>query len=90
MTTNMKLDPTGVGDVEVDVYQNLKAGQRILLWYSDDTVWHEALVGLVVGGEGAAREPKGRLDSGVWGRALGTRGGCMEGSISSGLPPQMT
>ena len=49
----MKLDPTGVGDVEVDVYQNLKAGQRILLWYSDDTVWHEALVGLVVGGEEA-------------------------------------
>ena len=53
MDSNVKLDPVGVGDVEVDVYQNLRAEQRILLWYNDDDVWHEALVGLVIGGEEA-------------------------------------
>ena len=41
----------GVGDVEEACYLGLKPGSRILLWYADDSVWHEALVGLVLGGE---------------------------------------
>ncbi len=41
----------GVGDVEEACYQGLKPGSRILLWYADDTVWHEALVGLVLEGD---------------------------------------
>lgn len=41
----------GVGDVEEACYLGLKPGSRILLWYADDSVWHEAMVGLVLGGE---------------------------------------
>ena len=32
-------------------YRDLKAGQRVLLWYRDDHVWHDNLVGLLIGGE---------------------------------------
>ena len=41
----------GSSDVEEACYLGLKPGSRILLWYADDSVWHEALVGLVLGGE---------------------------------------
>ena len=51
MTGNVKLDLRNLGDVEEECYRNLKAGQRILLWYEGDNVWHENIVGLVVGGE---------------------------------------
>ena len=40
----------GLGDVEVVSYRALTVGSRILLWYSDDTVWHEAMVTYLVGG----------------------------------------
>ena len=43
----------GVGDVEEECYRKLTSGSRVLLWYADNTVWHEAMIGLVVGGEGA-------------------------------------
>ena len=48
---DIRLDLAGIGDAEVECYRNLKAGQRILLWYSDDNVWHENLVGLIIGGQ---------------------------------------
>ena len=53
MTSNVKLELNGVGDVEVECYRNLRAGQRILLWYEDDNVWHENMVAFVIGGEEA-------------------------------------
>ena len=37
--------------MEEACYLGLKPGSRVLLWYADDSVWHEALVGLVLGGE---------------------------------------
>ena len=49
MASNVKFELSGVGDVEAECYQNLRAGQRVLLWYSDDTVWHAAMIGLVIG-----------------------------------------
>ena len=48
-----QLDPSGVSDVEVACYQDLKPGKRILLWYKDDNVRHETLVALIVGGDSA-------------------------------------
>ena len=39
-----------LGDVEVGSYRKMVPGSHILLWYSDDDVWHEALVAYVVGG----------------------------------------
>ena len=48
-----KLNPRAAGDVEEAYYRELGAGRRCLFWYSDDTVWHEALIGLVVGPEHA-------------------------------------
>ena len=51
MSSNVRLDLQGMGDVEVGYYRDLRAGQRILLWYTDDHVWHDNLVGLVIGGE---------------------------------------
>ena len=44
------LSEEGLGDVEVVSYRALTVGSRILLWYSDDTVWHEAMVTYLVGG----------------------------------------
>ena len=38
-----------LGDVEVESHRNLKPGSHILLWYSDDTVWHEALIAYING-----------------------------------------
>lgn len=38
-----------LGDVEVESYRKLKPGSHILLWYSDDSVWHEALIAYIVG-----------------------------------------
>ena len=51
MSMNVKLDLQGLGDAEVGWYRDLKAGQRALLWYSDDHVWRDNLIGLVIGGE---------------------------------------
>lgn len=45
-----KLDDTHIGDVEAALYQGLIPGRRILLWYDDDDVYHEGMIGLVVGG----------------------------------------
>jgi len=36
----------GPADVEVGLLPRLVPGSRILLWYSDDDVWHEALIAL--------------------------------------------
>ena len=49
----MKLDHTLAGDVEEACYRNLKSGSRFLLWYTDDDVWHEAMIGVIVGKEHA-------------------------------------
>lgn len=46
-----KLSTADLGDVEVEWYRNLIVGSHILLWYTDDHVWHEALVAYIVGGE---------------------------------------
>lgn len=43
------LSMENLGDVEEECYRNLKPGVHILLWYSDDTVWHEAMIAYVVG-----------------------------------------
>ena len=43
----------GVGDMEEECYWNLGSGSRVLLWYSDDNVWHEAMIGLIVSDEDA-------------------------------------
>ena len=48
-----KLNPQVAGDVEEGYYHDLGAGRRCLFSYSDDTVWHEALIGLVFGLEHA-------------------------------------
>lgn len=49
----MKLDFSLAGDVEEACYRNLRSGSRFLLWYSDDSVWHEAMIGVVVDSEHA-------------------------------------
>ena len=33
-----------LGDVEVATLNSLKPGLCVLLWYSDDDVWHEAVL----------------------------------------------
>ncbi len=48
-----KLNHLVAGDVEEAYYRDLGAGRRCLFWYSDDTVWHEALIGLIVDAEHA-------------------------------------
>lgn len=49
----VKLRPSLAGDVEEECYREIGPGKRILLWYQDDTVWHEAMVGLVIDEEQA-------------------------------------
>ena len=49
----VKLDPLRAGDVEEGCYREVGPGKRVLLWYPDDSVWHEAMVGLVVDEEQA-------------------------------------
>lgn len=49
----VKLRQSLAGDVEEECYREIGPGKRILLWYQDDTVWHEAMVGLVVDEEQA-------------------------------------
>lgn len=39
--------------MEVEFYRALVPGKRVLLWYSDDTVWHEALIALILNDEEA-------------------------------------
>ena len=39
--------------MEEACYRSLKSGSRFLLWYTDDDVWHEAMLGVVVGPEHA-------------------------------------
>ena len=39
--------------MEVEFYRGLVPGKRALLFYSDDTVWHEALIALIVSDEDA-------------------------------------
>jgi len=51
MARDVKLSLQGNGDVEEAYYQGLRAGHRVLLWYNDDNVWHDNLIGLVLGGE---------------------------------------
>ena len=45
------LSEVGLGDVEVGCYRSIKPGRKVLLWYADDTVWHENMVALVVGND---------------------------------------
>lgn len=33
----------------MECYRNIVPGSRVLVWYADDDVWHEILVGLIVG-----------------------------------------
>lgn len=53
MQFSQRLDPQGVGDVEVAYYQALKPGKRVLLWYRDDNVWHENMIAWIIGGQRA-------------------------------------
>ncbi|CAL1149575.1 unnamed protein product, partial [Cladocopium goreaui] len=47
----MQLSTEGVGAAEVEYYRDLGLARRVLLWYSGDTVWHEALLGLIANDE---------------------------------------
>ena len=47
----VKLSTEDLGDVEVEYYQNIVPGTRAFVWYADDNVWHEILVGLIVSGD---------------------------------------
>ena len=44
----MQIDTTRADAAGEECLKSLIPGKRILLWYSDDTVWHEAMIGLVV------------------------------------------
>ena len=46
-----KLSTEDLGDVEVEYYQNIVPGTRAFVWYADDNVWHEVLIGLIVSGD---------------------------------------
>lgn len=46
-----KLSTEDLGDVEVEYYQNIVPGTRAFVWYADDNVWHEILIGLIVSGD---------------------------------------
>eukprot|EP00438_Fugacium_kawagutii_P029259 Skav200683 [mRNA] locus=scaffold1446:222610:229350:+ [translate_table: standard] len=45
------LNLRGADAAGVECLQSLKPGRRILLWYSDDDVWHEAMIGVVANSE---------------------------------------
>ena len=75
----------GVGDVEEECYRNLTSGSRALLWYSDDHVWHEALIGLVLGGEQVVMYTP---DKDLYIESIGCKG--LEGPIRlRGLKPDL-
>ncbi|CAK9070805.1 unnamed protein product [Durusdinium trenchii] len=75
----------GVGDVEEECYRNLTSGSRVLLWYSDDHVWHEALIGLVLGGEQVVMYTP---DKDLYIESIGCKG--LEGPIRlRGLKPDL-
>ena len=49
----VKLNVELAGDVEAECYAKLTTGSRCLLWYPDDSVWHEAMIGLVTSPDSA-------------------------------------
>lgn len=49
----VQLSTDEAGDVEVACYRKLTSGSRCLVWYADDTVWHELMIGLVVSSQEA-------------------------------------
>lgn len=81
-----RLSLDGVGDVEEACYRDLTSGSRVLLWYSDDNVWHEAMIGLVLGGEEAYIYTP---DKDLYRECLGCKGTHGPSKLR-GLGPRMT
>ena len=82
----VQLSLEGIGDVEEACYQGLTSGSRVLLWYNDDNVWHEALIGLIVGDEDAYIYTP---DADLYLESLGCKG--VHGPVKlRGLGPRMT